>query len=278
MAADAELVQEAGAVLARHGYSTRPDDPWTWVCRSTRSSASPSPGCCSRTRAWSSSTKRRHTSRPQPRPRCRPRGLVGRPPSACRQSSPTVLQRREPPDQIAVIDGGRAVERETDDQFWSPGAGFSPAEAGPSSSSQPPSPPDPPYRAGSLAGADAVGSGDGPVREEHRVGLDYLDDVTALLQRIRSAHPTAGLYEPPICSGGGAAPRSTDDLPQLFWFDDLGRPEAAVIATDWGDRMRSTRSSCPTQLPTGLPTSSSAGSLTPVSRVRSRRPRGRPCR
>lgn len=29
-------------------------------------------------------------------------------------------------------------------------------------------------------------------------------------------------------------PRSSDDLPQLFWFDD-DRPTAAVIATDWGD-------------------------------------------
>ncbi|MBI5089346.1 MAG: GNAT family N-acetyltransferase, partial [Actinobacteria bacterium] len=29
----------------------------------------------------------------------------------------------------------------------------------------------------------------------------------------------------------------TDDLPQLFWFDDAGRAEAAVIATDWGDRI-----------------------------------------
>jgi hypothetical protein len=32
-------------------------------------------------------------------------------------------------------------------------------------------------------------------REEHRVGLRYLEDVTALLQRVRRAHPTAGLYE-----------------------------------------------------------------------------------
>jgi GNAT superfamily N-acetyltransferase len=32
-------------------------------------------------------------------------------------------------------------------------------------------------------------------------------------------------------------PRSTDHLRQLFWFDHLGRPEAAVIATDWGERV-----------------------------------------
>ena len=29
--------------------------------------------------------------------------------------------------------------------------------------------------------------------------------------------------------------RSTDGLGQLFWIDDLGRPEAAVIVTDFGD-------------------------------------------
>jgi GNAT superfamily N-acetyltransferase len=34
---------------------------------------------------------------------------------------------------------------------------------------------------------------------------------------------------------GWRTPRSTDNLPQLFWFDHLDRPEAAVIATDWGD-------------------------------------------
>lgn len=76
------------------------------------------------------------------------------------------------------------------------------------------------------------------LREEHLVGLDYLTAVTALLQRVRSTHPTAGLYE-------AADPqwwwsqrsRSTDDLPQLVWFDRRGRPEAAVIATDWGERI-----------------------------------------
>ncbi|MDF1598088.1 MAG: GNAT family N-acetyltransferase [Acidimicrobiia bacterium] len=33
----------------------------------------------------------------------------------------------------------------------------------------------------------------------------------------------------------GETPRSTDHFPQLFWFDDLGRPEAAVIVTEWHD-------------------------------------------
>jgi hypothetical protein len=32
-------------------------------------------------------------------------------------------------------------------------------------------------------------------------------------------------------------PRSTDEVRQVFWFDHLGHPEAAVIATDWGKRI-----------------------------------------
>ena len=76
-----------------------------------------------------------------------------------------------------------------------------------------------------------------PLREEHRVGLDYLEDATALLQRIRSAHPTAGLFEAADLQWWWRTPRATDSLPQVFWFDHLGRPEAAVIATDWGDRV-----------------------------------------
>jgi GNAT superfamily N-acetyltransferase len=76
-----------------------------------------------------------------------------------------------------------------------------------------------------------------PLREEHRVGFDYLEAVTALLQRSRRAHPTAGLYEAADLQWWWRVPRATDNLPQLFWFDHLGRPEAAVIATDWGDRV-----------------------------------------
>lgn len=75
------------------------------------------------------------------------------------------------------------------------------------------------------------------MREQHRAGVHYLEAATALLQRIRGAHPTAGLYEAADLQWWWRTARSTDNLPQLFWFDDLGRPEAAVIATDWGDRI-----------------------------------------
>lgn len=73
------------------------------------------------------------------------------------------------------------------------------------------------------------------MREELRVGLDYLDAVTRLLQRVRSAHPTHGLYQAAELQWWWSVPRSTDGLGQLFWFDDLGRPKAAVIVTDFGD-------------------------------------------
>ena len=75
------------------------------------------------------------------------------------------------------------------------------------------------------------------MREQHRVGIHSLEAATALLQRVRSAHPTKGLYEAADLQWWWRTPRSTDHFRQLFWFDHLGRPEAAVIATDWGDRI-----------------------------------------
>ena len=74
------------------------------------------------------------------------------------------------------------------------------------------------------------------MREGHRAGIQYLEAVTALLQRGRNVHPTEGLYEAgEMLWWWGETPRPTDELPQLFWFDDTGRPEAAVILTDWRD-------------------------------------------
>ncbi len=61
--------------------------------------------------------------------------------------------------------------------------------------------------------------------------------MTSLLQRNRSTHPTAGLYEAADFQWWWRMPRPTDELPQLFWFDRLDRPEAALIATHWGDRV-----------------------------------------
>lgn len=73
------------------------------------------------------------------------------------------------------------------------------------------------------------------MKEQHRTGLDYLEAATALLQRVRNAHPTKGLFEAADLQWWWRTARSTDDLPQLFWFDETGRPEAAVIVIDWED-------------------------------------------
>lgn len=59
--------------------------------------------------------------------------------------------------------------------------------------------------------------------------------MTVLLQRVRNAHATHGSYEAAEIQFWWSIPRSTDDLRQLFWFDDTGRPVAAVIVTDFGD-------------------------------------------
>lgn len=65
--------------------------------------------------------------------------------------------------------------------------------------------------------------------------MTYLKTATTLLHRVRSCHPTAGLLEAADLHWWWRTPRSTDRVPQLFWFDRTGQPEAAVIITDWGD-------------------------------------------
>ena len=71
--------------------------------------------------------------------------------------------------------------------------------------------------------------------ERYLVGPAYLEAATTLLQRVRAAHPTAGLLEAADAQWWWRSPRATDRVPQPFWFDASGRPVAAVIATDWGD-------------------------------------------
>jgi ribosomal protein S18 acetylase RimI-like enzyme len=72
-------------------------------------------------------------------------------------------------------------------------------------------------------------------REGHLLGLDYLEAAVDLLRRIRAGHPTRGLYEAADVQWWWRTPRSTDAIPQLFWFDRDDRPIAATILTDWGD-------------------------------------------
>lgn len=72
---------------------------------------------------------------------------------------------------------------------------------------------------------------------EHRTGLEALRAATTLAQWIRGAHPTAGLFEAADLQWWWRTPRSTDHQPQLFWFDEHGRPIAAVILTAWGDHV-----------------------------------------
>ena len=74
------------------------------------------------------------------------------------------------------------------------------------------------------------------LREEWLVGFAALEAVTTLLQRNRKAHPTAGLYEAAEPQWWWSTPRRTDSLGQLVWFDDQGRPEAAVLMVDFSSR------------------------------------------
>ena len=70
--------------------------------------------------------------------------------------------------------------------------------------------------------------------ERHLSGIDALRATTELLQRNRSMHPTAGMYEAADLQWWWRSPRRSDGYPQIFWFADDG-PVAAVIATSWGE-------------------------------------------
>lgn len=71
--------------------------------------------------------------------------------------------------------------------------------------------------------------------EQQLQGTQYLQAATTLLQRMAARQATAGLLAAADLQWWWRTPRRTDSLPQLFWFDDAGLPEAAAIATDWGD-------------------------------------------
>ena len=72
------------------------------------------------------------------------------------------------------------------------------------------------------------------MREEFRAGLAYLEAQTTLLQRVRNAHPTKGLYEAAEMHWWWTIRRSTDTFNQLFWFDDEDQVAASVVVNDFG--------------------------------------------
>ena len=62
----------------------------------------------------------------------------------------------------------------------------------------------------------------------------YLPLATTLLQRIRLARPTGGIWEAADLQWWARQERPTDSG-QLFWLDQAGAPVAAAILTDWGE-------------------------------------------
>lgn len=73
------------------------------------------------------------------------------------------------------------------------------------------------------------------MNEQLRTGLDYVNAATDLLQRLEGDYPGRGLYQAAEIQFWWSRPRSTDSVEQLFWFDDDGRPGAAMFVNDFGD-------------------------------------------
>ena len=70
-----------------------------------------------------------------------------------------------------------------------------------------------------------------PIRKVS-VGTERLTLATRLLQRMRLADETAGVWEAADVQWWSRTPRRTDDFAMPFWLDDHG-PVAAVLLTDW---------------------------------------------
>lgn len=66
----------------------------------------------------------------------------------------------------------------------------------------------------------------------HSAGLECLSLSTALLQRVRLAHPTVGIWEAADVQWWWGRPRSSDSLEQTFWVDADG-PVALALLTEF---------------------------------------------
>jgi len=69
-------------------------------------------------------------------------------------------------------------------------------------------------------------------------GPDYLRRATTLLQRMRLASATGGIWEAADVQWWSRRERPTDRLGQLFWLDADDEPVAAVILTDWDESVQ----------------------------------------
>jgi hypothetical protein len=71
-----------------------------------------------------------------------------------------------------------------------------------------------------------------------RNALEYLRLATGLLQRMRVDSPTGGIWEAADVQWWSRQERDTDRHGQLFWLDEHGRPQAAVLTNAFGDTMQ----------------------------------------
>jgi predicted N-acetyltransferase YhbS len=74
------------------------------------------------------------------------------------------------------------------------------------------------------------------VRTEIAGGGRYLALATTLLQRMRLADPTGGIWEAADVQWWSRQERATDEPGQLFWLDEAGQPVGAVIRTEFHGR------------------------------------------
>src|SRR5690348_540994 len=75
------------------------------------------------------------------------------------------------------------------------------------------------------------------MREHQAAGLEHLALVTDLLQAARLANPTGGAWEAADFQWWWRRDQHPDPSASTFWLDDDDRPAAAVVFTDWGDRL-----------------------------------------
>ena len=74
------------------------------------------------------------------------------------------------------------------------------------------------------------------MQQRNAAGREYLQLITALLQRARLADEEAGLWEAGDLQWWWRRDQHGDPENARFWIDDDGVPVGAVIFTDWGDR------------------------------------------